>query len=153
MITNASLRLDSPEPSRLQRQWVRYLIAGAFTALVDLFGFYLLATFVLPCDGIVISDIVRSRHFAVDKSIAFSIANAVSYWINSRWVFDQGRHHQTTEAILFFGVSLLSYFSGLQFGRFLMTTFNMPSLLAAVVCIGLATVMNYTIRKTMVFRR
>ncbi|WP_197203779.1 GtrA family protein [Crateriforma conspicua] len=127
------------------------MIAGAFTALVDLSGFHLLETFALPCDGNV-SDMVRSRHFAIDKTVAFVIANALSYWINSRWVFAQGRHRQTIEAILFFGVSLFSYFSGLQFGRFLITAFNTPGLLAAVACIALATVLNYTIRKIFVFR-
>ncbi|WP_197167701.1 GtrA family protein [Neorhodopirellula pilleata] len=152
MTTNASVRIDGSGVNLLHRQWVRYLIAGAFTALVDLFGFHLLETFVLPCDGISISEIVRSRHFAIDKTVAFVTANTVSYWVNSRWVFEQGRHRPTTEAFLFFGVSLLSYFGGLQFGRLLITVFNTPSLLAAVTCIAFSTVLNYTIRKMFVFR-
>ncbi len=152
LTTNASLRIDGYGVNLLHRQWLRYLIAGAFTALVDLLGFHLLETFVLPCDSISISEIVRSRHFVIDKTVAFIIANAVSYWINSRWVFEQGRHRPTIEAFLFFSVSLLSYFSGLQFGRLVINVFNTPSLLAAVGCIGLATVLNYTIRKMFVFR-
>tara|TARA_R110002072_G_scaffold303004_1_gene491214 strand:+ start:10609 stop:11067 length:459 start_codon:yes stop_codon:yes gene_type:complete len=152
LTTDTSLCINDPAAAFLRRQWVRYLIAGAFTALVDLFGFHLLENFVLPCDAISISEVARSRNFAIDKTVAFVIANALSYWINSRWVFDQGRHRPTTEAFLFFSVSLLSYFGGLQFGRLLITVLNTPGLIAAVACIVMATVLNYTIRKTMVFR-
>ncbi|QDV47564.1 GtrA-like protein [Stieleria neptunia] len=93
LTTNTLLCIDDPATSLLRHQWDRYLIAGAFTALVDLFGIHLLENFVLPCDGISISEIVRSSHFAIDKTVAFVIANALSYWINSRWVFDQGRQN------------------------------------------------------------
>jgi len=137
----------------LRPQWVRYLVAGVGAAAVDLSVFHLLATVVLPCVGEVMSETVRSQRFMIDKTFAFLIANVSSYTMNSRWVFEQGRHRESTEVTLFVSMSVLSYLGGMQLGRFLIEFFAAPSHLAAVACIGLATIMNYVIRKTVVFRR
>jgi len=137
----------------LRPQWVRYLVAGAIAAGVDLAVFHLLAVYVFPCVDQSLGENVRSSRFMLDKTIAFLIANATSYTMNSRWVFTPGRHRKVAEIALFFGVSLLSYGCGMQFGRTLIVSFDAPSHVAAIACIGLATVMNFTIRKTVVFRQ
>ena len=137
----------------LRPQWVRYLVAGAIAAGVDLAIFHLLAVYFLPCVDTSLGESVRSNRFIVDKTIAFLIANLSSYAMNSRWVFASGHHRKVTEVALFFGVSMLSYGCGMQFGRILIETFGASSDLAAIACIGLATMLNFTIRKTVVFRQ
>ncbi len=87
-----------------------------------------------------------------DKTLAFLIANAASFWLNSHWVFESGRHRRSTELVLFVSVSLLSYGGGLQLGRYLIEHFATNSHVAAITCIGAATALNYIIRKTVVFR-
>lgn len=137
----------------LRPQWVRYLIAGTIAAGVDFAVFHSLAVYIFPCVDASLGESIRSNRFMIDKTIAFLIANVSSYGMNSRWVFMPGRHPKLAEIALFFGASLLSYGCGMQIGRFLIGSYGASSHVAAIACIGLATVMNFTIRKTLVFRK
>ncbi len=134
-------------------QWIRYGIAGGMSAAVDLGVFYLLACWALPCLDSAMGDEIRACRFVVDKTAAFVFANGFSYWLSARWVFTPGRHSRVTEITLFFVISTLSYLLGAQIGRWLISDFALATELAAVVCIGAATVMNFAMRKLIVFRR
>lgn len=136
-----------------RRQWIRYLAAGVGAAAIDMLIFYILADIVLPCVDETMSETSRSQRFMVDKTIAFLMANSASYWMNSRWVFQRGRHHQSMEIVLFVGVSMFSYLCGMQFAHFLIESFATHTHIAAFACIGLATVVNFAIRKRLIFRR
>ncbi len=132
-------------------QFVRYGIAGILSAAVDLGVFYILATYLLPCLDTAMGDDIRAFRFVINKTAAFVLANGFSYWISARWVFTPGRHSRLTEISLFFGISTLSYLFGVQFGRWLISDFALATELAAVVCIGVATVTNFVMRKLVVF--
>ncbi|WP_197455609.1 GtrA family protein [Stieleria neptunia] len=96
---------------------------------------------------------VRAFRFVINKTAAFVIANGFSYWLNVRWVFTPGRHKRITEMSLFFGISSMSYLVGAQLGCWLISGFAISTSLAAVVCVGASFVMNFVLRKTLVFRR
>ncbi len=135
-----------------RRQWIRYGIAGGMSALVDVGLFYLLASWALPCLDSAMGDEVRAWRFVVDKTAAFLLANGFSYWLSARWVFTPGRHSRFTEVTLFFAISTMSYLISAQLGRWLISDFALATELAAVVCICVATVINFTMRKLIVFR-
>jgi putative flippase GtrA len=120
--------------------------------MIDMGIFHVLATWVIPCVDGMQADSLRSLRFMTDKTLAFLIANTASFWMNTQWVFESGRHRKSTEVALFVSVSLLSYGVGLQLGRFLIERFATNSHVAAITCIGAATVLNYIIRKSVVFR-
>lgn len=136
----------------VRSQIFKYLIAGATAAAIDLILFHLLSTWINPCDGSGMTDDVRSVRFAINKTASFAIANSLSYWLNVRWVFEGGKHKRLIEVALFLGVSTLSYLVGMQVGRMLIETIGISSHIAAVLCIGVSTVLNFTLRKLLVFR-
>lgn len=152
------LTLESPIPmggafvGLKRQQWIRYGVAGGMSAAVDLGVFYLLATYALPCLDVAMGDDARAFRFIVNKTIAFVLANGFSYWLSSRWVFTPGRHTRATEITLFFVISTLSYVFGAQLARWLISDFALATELAAVVCIGVATVTNFVMRKLVVFQ-
>ncbi|QDT08695.1 GtrA family protein [Stieleria marina] len=137
----------------LQIQIVQYGLAGIASAIVDLAGFAVLATFILPCVNEGMGDATRSLRFAIDKSLAFAIANMFSYYISVRWVFVPGRHSRSKEMFLFLGISTISYLFGMQLGRGLINHFGTSTALAAIACITASTVINFFARKLLVFRR
>lgn len=158
MLVVEELSLESPlcidgsfAGSRSQ-QWIRYGIAGGMSAAVDLGLFYLLASYALPCLDVAMGDETRAVRFIFNKTIAFVLANSFSYWLSSRWVFTPGRHRRLTEIALFFATSTLSYVIGAQFARWLISDFAVASELAAIVCIGIATMANFVLRKLVVFQ-
>ena len=136
----------------IQWQWVRYGLAGASSATVDLGMFYLLSIFVYPCLADSLGDSVRAYRFVVDKTFAFAIANVFSYWLNARYVFTPGRHRRVAEIVLFFTISLISCLLGMQLGRTLIGNYGMTTSFAAIICIAFATVINFGFRKLLVFR-
>jgi putative flippase GtrA len=150
-IETASCRY--PFETLFRSQVFKYLVAGVTTAVVDLLIYHLMTAWVNPCEGAEVSNQMRSIHFALNKSASFAIANAMSYWLSVRWVFDGGKHKRLIEVGLFFVGSTVSYSIGMQTGRVVIETFGTPSHFAAVLCIGVATVLNFAARKLFVFRR
>lgn len=134
------------------RQWIRYGVAGGMSAAVDLLVFYLLAKYALPCLDVAMGDETRAIRFTVNKTIAFGLANGFSYWLSARWVFTRGRHARVTEITLFLLISTLSYVCAAQLARWLISDFALATELAAVACIGVATVSNFVLRKLVVFQ-
>ncbi len=133
-------------------QVAKYGLAGVLSAAVDLGVFYILANFVLPCIDTDFGDAMRAQRFVINKTIAFAVVNASSYWLNARWVFTPGRHNRKTEIVLFFAISTTAYFVGLMLGRSLIGDFGMSTHLAAVTCIAVATAINFVFRKLVVFK-
>lgn len=142
-------RLDKALPLQL----VKYGLAGVLSAVLDLFIFYLLAHCFLPCVDTSFGDLRRAQYFMVDKSVAFLIANAFSYWLNSRWVFIPGRHGRITEIGLFLAISMTAYLIGLFISRSLIAYVGVSTHLAAIVCIAVATAINFVCRKLIVFEK
>lgn len=135
-----------------QWQWLRYGVAGASSAVVDLAAFYVLSTFVYCCGLETLADDVRAHRFVVDKALAFVIANGFSYWLNARYVFTPGRHRRWIELALFFGISSFSCLLGMQLGKSLILLYGVPPQWAAVACIGFSTILNFAFRKLLVFK-
>ncbi|QDV85728.1 GtrA family protein [Planctomycetes bacterium TBK1r] len=133
-------------------QVAKYGLAGVISASVDLGIFYVLANVVLPCIDTGFGDDLRAHRFVVDKTAAFVIANAFSYWLNAGWVFTPGRHSRKTEIALFFAISTTAYVIGLMLGRSLIGDFGMSTHLAAITCIIVATVINFVFRKLVIFK-
>lgn len=146
-------------------QFVKYAIAGGVATAVHIGSFYLLAWLVFPAlkpDDIVVtvlrisavdlSDALRARNAMIDNAIAFIFSNLTAYLINVWWVFERGRHHRVIEIGLFYMVSGLSIVIGSVLMGILITYFSLSTTVAFIAVIIVSTLINYILRKKVVFK-
>ena len=146
-------------------QFIKYGLAGGAATAVDIVVFYLLSWLVFPAltsdDRLVtllnldirpVEELVRSRHYYLNRSITFLFSNFTAYVINVLWVFEPGRHSKAKEIGLFYAVSGVSFLIGttigwalIRFAGFTTTTAFLANLVASVL-------INYVARKYYVFK-
>ena len=145
-------------------QIFKYICCGGITVLVDQIIYYTLGLHILPIfqhtDPIVeylgiqatyVSKSISDNNFIIVKIICWLIANTAAYLLNIRFVFEQGRHKNITEVILFFGFALLQFiFIALSISLIRLgweVTYANYSMLL------LGAITNYLIRKFVIFQR
>ncbi len=149
-------------------QFVKYVFCGGTSVVIDTLTFYLLAWLVFPCMRA--SDPVArfieyigfevqaateeelARNFLIIKAICFVVSNSVVYLLNVWFVFEGGRHKRPMEVILFFGASLFQ-FVFIWLGRVLISDFGWEVTYSNISMLVLGVIMNYFVRKFVVFKR
>ncbi len=148
-------------------QVVKYALCGGLSVVVDQLTFYLLAWWVLPClrasDPVfrlltamgfsvqAASEDELRRNFWIIKAVCFVLSNAVVYLLNVRYVFETGRHRKPVEILLFFGSSLFQFFF-IWLGGVLITVFKWEVTYSNIAMLVVALVVNFMIRKKVVFK-
>jgi putative flippase GtrA len=146
-------------------QFIKYGIAGAAATAVHVFLFYLMASLLLPAlsHGDVtakllglpvtdVSDALRARNSIIDNFVAFLFSNLTAYLINICWVFERGRHHPVLEIAFFYAVSGLSVLIGSALMGFLIHRYGTTTTLAFGANVVVALMINYVMRKFVVFK-
>ena len=146
-------------------QFIKYGIAGGLATAVHIVLFHLLAWKALPAlqenDLAVkylhwpvpdLDDRTRSRNSMVDNTIAFIFSNLVAYVTNVLWVFERGRHGWIVEIGMFYAVSAISVAIGTVLMGFLIKKFGMRTTYAFAANIVSAVLINYAVRKFIIFK-
>jgi len=150
-------------------QFIKYAIAGGVATAVAITTFYIMTLFVLPAigqnDAVLqilnrfvhidvpqVSDALRARNAAINNAVSFVISNMVCYLINILWVFKPGRHHWLVEVGLFYLVSGISFAIGTGLQTWLIASFGMQTTLAFGANIFTALLINYAMRKFVIFK-
>lgn len=145
-------------------QFVKYAIGGAVATLTHIAVFHLLAWKIWPAlqteDWFVrwlhISvsyrdNATRSRNSMIDNGIAFVISNFVAYIINILWVFKPGRYPWFVELGLFYLVSGGSMLVGTALMGFLIRRYGIRTTFAFTTNLVAALLINYAVRKFIIF--
>lgn len=146
-------------------QFIKYGIAGAAATAVHTVAFFLAAWLAFPALGVddplvrllgvqppAVVEALRARNAALDNLIAFLFSNAVAYAINVLWVFEGGRHHRLVEIGMFVGVSAISMVAGTFLQSILIYKYGMATTFAFVANIVTAMLINYAMRKFVIFK-
>ncbi|MGN0855517.1 MAG: GtrA family protein [Kiritimatiellia bacterium] len=157
-------RILSPEAGPFW-QFVKYGVIGVMATAVQAVVFYVLAATALPClkadDWVVrhlalpsteVSDSLRSLHFAGATALGFIVAN-IFCWLMNRWfVFRTGKHVWYIELALFSAVSGLAMVVATGIGGVLIHRWGLMTTFAFVGEVILSFVINFVIRKFVIFK-
>lgn len=169
MATTASRLVDLlNEKGHLPLQFIKYLICGGITFVVDVMAFYIMAWLILPSlrpddpFGLVIGlfgreiqpvpESVLLRNFVINKIVAFLTSNTVAYATNALFVFSSGRHQRLKEVGLFYLLSTLSFAVFTWLSRLLIGQFGWDVTWSYFLVFALAMVANFTMRKRLIFK-
>ena len=100
----------------------------------------------------VIDDATRWKHAVIVNTIAFLFSNFVAYLLNIWFVFRAGRHHRLIELGLFYAVSAVSFVIGTSLMGWLIAQFGVGTAVAFVSNIFVALLINYGMRKFVIFK-
>ncbi len=146
-------------------QFLKYSISGAVAVAVHTLCFYFFAWLVVPAlkpDDIFarifslsvadIGDVIRARNAIIDNWLAFIFSNFVAYILNITWVFESGRHNRVVEIIVFYAVSAISIAVGSAIMGLLIRYVGSSTSLAFVAEIATAAMVNFVVRKYVIFK-
>jgi len=146
-------------------QFIKYGIAGVIATTVHVALFYWMALEFLPAlnqdDKIAsifhlviphVSQGIRARNAMVDNTVAFLFSNLTAYLINIAWVFERGRHHPVLEFIFFYAVSGVSIVIGSSIMGVLIHQFGMTTTSAFLANILVSLMINFFLRKHVIFK-
>jgi putative flippase GtrA len=145
-------------------QFVKYAIGGGIATATHIVIFHLLGWRLLPClqqrDWAVellhlrvpeLDDRTRSRNSMLANGGAFLFSNMVAYLVNIMWVFNPGRHSRIVEIGLFYLVSGVSIVIGTSLMGWLIRRYGMRTTYAFISNLVTALLINYAMRKFVIF--
>ncbi len=148
-------------------QFIKYGLCGGAATVVDMTVFFLLAWLAFPAltasDPVAallskfglsiqaVSESVRLRNYWIDKGICFLFSNFTAYILNVLFVFKAGKHKRHHELMLFYAVSLISFFFGTFAGDLLIRFGGLDTTYSYVAAMISALLINYAGRKFFIF--
>ena len=148
-------------------QFIKYGMCGGAATAVDMVAFFLLAWLAFPAltesdpftkllgllnlDIRAVSESVRLRNYWIDKGICFMFSNFTAYILNVLFVFKAGKHKRHHELMLFYAVSLISFFFGTFAGDLLIRFGGLDTTYSYVAAMISALLINYAGRKFFIF--
>ena len=146
-------------------QFIKYGVIGVLSTLVQVLAFYALASTVFEClkaddiavrllglPGSDVSDAVRAVNFAVATALAFTISNIFCWLMNRAFVFKPGRYKWYIELAMFFAVAASAMGLATLTSGYCIYKWGMMTTLAAFIEIAVSFVMNYFLRKFVIFK-
>ena len=103
-------------------------------------------------NGAPITDSHRAKNALINNCIAFLIANVFAYTTNVLFVFKQGLHGPVVEFLLFTAGSGTSFLLSQFAGPYLIKRYGMRTQMALVTNVIASMLMNFVIRKFIVFK-
>jgi putative flippase GtrA len=95
---------------------------------------------------------VLSVHHIAAATIAFGVAVMNNFWWNRHWTFAARGGHAGFQAARFFAVSLVAFLIQVAILELLVTSADMPKVLAQAISLVLATPVNFIGNKLWSFR-
>ena len=86
-------------------------------------------------------------------TLAFLVAVFNNFWWNRHWTFGAGAGHAGFQAARFFAVSALAFFFALGVSQLLVSTTDLPDVVAQAISIVVATPLNFVGNKMWSFGR
>lgn len=146
-------------------QFVKYSLAGGIATLVHIVVFHLVALTLFPAlqesDAVVrllglnvpeLDDATRALNSMLANGLTFIISNLSAYIMNVMWVFEPGRHRRSIEIGLFYLVSGVSLVVGTGLMGLLIRYFHLQTTIAFSANIISAVLINYAMRKFVIFK-
>lgn len=146
-------------------QFLKYSISGCVAVAVHVVVFYFFSWLIVPAlknDDVVvkifqlsvtdISDVVRARNAVINNWLAFIFSNLAAYLINIYWVFEPGRHRRWLEVTMFYAVSAISIAIGSAVMWLLVRFIGSSTTLAFAADIAAAAMVNFVVRKYIIFK-
>lgn len=146
-------------------QFIKYAMVGGLATTVHIAVFFFCGWQLLPCltsDDITVrllhitvttvSEAARAWNAGYCNAIAFAISNTFCYLLNRLFVFKPGRHHWVLELLFFFAVSGVSLTLGTVIQTFLITQQGVQTTLAFGVNLISSLLINYAMRKFVIFK-
>jgi putative flippase GtrA len=146
-------------------QFVKYALAGGVATAVHITAFHFVAWKLFPAlqprDWFVKlfrievgpeDDQLRSKNSMRSNFTAFLLSNLVAYAINVMWVFEAGRYAWYLELLLFYLVSGVSIVLGTFLMGWLIKRFGMLTTFAFGANLVTALLINYAMRKFVIFK-
>jgi len=146
-------------------QFIKYGIAGGLATATHIVTFFLCGWFLLPCltqDDITvrllgltapaISESTRVWNAGFCNAVGFVLSNTFCYVLNRLFVFRPGKHHWALEFLLFFAVSGVSWAIGTTLQSYLISYQGVQTTLAFGANIASALLINYAMRKFVIFK-
>lgn len=165
------MKLDQVIPNPSHRaalvQFIKYGLCGAAATVIHLVVFYGMGLYLLPAFGEGdpifrlpwlqapaewIEPAVRAKRATVYSVTGFMLSNLAAYVMNVLWVFKGGRHHWLVEIVLFYLVAGISLAVGTGLQWWLIARFNLSTSLAFFLNIGASLMINYVVRKKLIFK-
>ena len=152
-------------------QFVKYAVVGVMATVVQTAVFYLLAATCLKCLGADDAAVrfaklpaaeftgnepwwaTRGSLAACATAAGFTMANIFCWLMNRRFVFKPGRHKWQAEFAMFFGAAAFATVVALSVMKVLIDIFAMMTTLAVVIEVAVSFIVNFFVRKFLIFRR
>jgi putative flippase GtrA len=131
--TRDRLHLRVRHGMRKQHNWVqlgKFLLVGLSGYVVNLLVF----TFSLE---------VLDVHHIAAATIAFAVAVTNNFWWNRHWTFAARGGHAGFQAARFFAISVTAFLIQIAILEILVTSADMPKVLAQAISLVLATPVNF----------
>ena len=143
-----------------QRQVLLFVVAGALSAAVEIGTFKIFSVY-LPHFFSQETNF-HGIHFPLSNIFSTSCGIISNYFFSIWFVFERGKHSKRKEFAYFMGVSLFSTFLSLAFFQiFFRFIFKdnidvgffvfSPEILSKIAAIGLVSILNYSVKKRVIF--
>lgn len=135
-----------------------YGLCGGLATFVFLAIVLILSKTLIPAyegmmvDGHLITQDERAHALFINNCIAFGIGNVVSYVTNVLFVFKSGRHHPVLEFVYFTLFNLISFGISQLAGPWLIKAYGVPTNVAILTNLVASVMLNFVLRKFIVFK-
>ena len=146
-------------------QFIKYGFVGGLATGINIAIFFMLGWRLLPClkpadpvacllglDVVPITEEVRKWNAVFCSGAGFVVSNTVCYILNRLFVFKPGRHGVVKELALFFAVSGVSWAIGTAIQTKLISVWEIQTSIAFGANIFTALLINYAMRKFIIFK-
>lgn len=146
-------------------QLVRYGIIGVLATLVQLIAFYACATSLFACltskdwavrvlgfSAAEVSDSARGLNFVICTTIGFVVSNFFCWVMNRKFVFVPGKFKWYVELGMFYAASTIAAALAIGLSWLCINYFGLMTTLAVFIEIGVSFMINYFVRKCLIFK-
>jgi putative flippase GtrA len=151
-------------------QFLKYAISGVIATGVHLIVFYGMTTFLWPAltaddpalpflawlgaraAPAALTDAERAARALAANGVGFVLSNLTAYVLNILWVFTRGRHRWWVEIGLFYAVAGVSLIVGSALQTWLIARLGWSTTVAFGANVVVSLMINYVLRKFVIFR-
>ena len=135
-------------------QFIKYGLCGVCATVVHVTVFTLSAKYLVPgLEENCPDQWERAKASLANNGIALIFSNMMAYWLNTKWVFTQGRHSVVREFLFFTLVNLPGALCGGLATYFVTAKLGWPSWAALFAFILPNVLVNFACRKLLIFKK